>query len=75
MPIYEFRYFIPAPGDPAREEATLGSDEAARAKAARELLRMPGRLGVEVWVENRLVWRRLRGDATATGSSQGQPPP
>lgn len=61
MPTYEFRYVIPSPGVPAREKATLESDEAARARAARELLRMPGRLGVEVWMEDRLVWRRLRG--------------
>jgi hypothetical protein len=74
VPIYEFRYFIPAPGGLAREEATLGSDEVARAKAARELLRMPGRLGVEVWVDNRLVWRRLRGDARKTGSSPSPTP-
>ncbi len=65
MSTYEFRYFIPTPGSAAREEATLSSDEAARAKAARELLRMPGRLGVEVWSDNRLVWRRLRGHGGA----------
>ena len=61
MPRYAFHYFIPAPGSAAREEATLDSDEAARARAASELLRMPGRSGVEVWEDGRLVWRRLRG--------------
>jgi hypothetical protein len=61
VPTYEFRYFIPSPGRPALETETLGSDEAARAKAGRELLRMPGRLGVEVWRHDRLVWRRWRG--------------
>lgn len=61
MPTYEFRYLIPSPGGPAHEKATLDTDEAARAKGARELLRMPGRLGVEVWAEDRLVWRRMRG--------------
>ena len=72
MPLYEFRYFIPASEAPACERADLASDEAARARAASELLRMPARLAVEVWSDDRLIWRRLRGPPPGGFSSPPQ---
>jgi hypothetical protein len=58
---YEFRYFIASGDRPVSEEAVLSGDREAVARAAGELLRMPGRQGVEVWAAGRLVYARRRG--------------
>jgi hypothetical protein len=67
MPRYELRYFIPGLERPVCESVRLDSEDAARARAASELLRAPDRLVVEVWRDERLVWRRSRGRGEAPG--------
>ena len=57
---YEFLYFFRGSSQPARERWSGPADGAARARAAGELLRMPSRLGVEVWCGERLIYLRSR---------------
>lgn len=66
--VYEFLYFFRGSAEPARETRVAPADGAARAHAARELLRMPSRVGVEVRCGDRLIWRRGR-------SPLGEDPP
>ena len=60
MAAYEFRYFIASSDEPVGERIVLQSDGAARARAAAELLRLPGRRGVDVWSNGRLVYTHRR---------------
>lgn len=66
--VYDFLYFFRGSAEPARERRAAPADGVARAHAAGELLRMPSRLGVEVWCGGRLIWRRSR-------SPLGEDPP
>lgn len=60
MAAYDFRYFMASPDDPVGERLTMHSDGEARARAAAELLRFPGRRGVDVWTDGRLVYTHRR---------------
>lgn len=58
--VYEFIYFFRGSPQPARERRSCTADAEARVRAAEELLRMPSRVGVEVWCSGRLVYNRSR---------------
>jgi len=58
--VYVFLYFFRGSSEPACERRTCPADGAARIRAAEELLRMPSRVGVEVWCSGRLVYNRSR---------------
>lgn len=57
---YRFHYFLASSDAPVSEEAVLSDDRQAVSRAAGELLRMPGRRGVDVWDGERLVYSRRR---------------
>lgn len=58
--VYEFLFFFRGSSQPACERRICPEDAAARVRAAEELLRMPSRVGVEVWCAGRLVYNRSR---------------
>jgi len=57
---YVFHYFLAGSFEPVAEERLLATDAEARVRAASELLQMPARAGVDVWLGGRLVYSRRR---------------
>lgn len=58
--VYEYLYFFRGSAEPVCERRACEADGSARARAAEDLLRMPSRVGVEVWCAGRLIYARSR---------------
>lgn len=61
MASYDFRFFVAGSPERVQEVHIFDNDQQATCRAASELLQMPGRIAVEVWSGEGLVYARRRG--------------